>query len=261
MNRLLKKGILRAVRAAGYDIFSRSETPYAIFPTDRAVIADVTHDGCALKFMVGNPDDIIQRIHLEGALYEPEELALIAHHYVPESVFVDIGANVGNHVVWAAKCLGAPRVISFEPTLGQHTLLCANVALNDLSDVVTVRKVALSSAKGKIRISGSLTVSDNSGASRVTAEGLGEEVPMSTGDLELADVGPVFIKIDVEGHEIAVLEGLRHTIQKYRPLLFVEVDNFNSAAFSDWMNKVGYEARDSFSRYEQNCNYLIAPKA
>jgi Met-10+ like-protein len=50
----------------------------------------------------------------KGVFYEREELEIIATHF-KGGTFVDIGANVGNHSIFAAKFLGASKVIAFEP--------------------------------------------------------------------------------------------------------------------------------------------------
>lgn len=259
MKRIIKEIIIRAVRSSGYDLVKIHKVPYSIFVEDCAKIADVSHQGHTLRFFIGNPHDFIQETLLEGSIYEPEELALIEKHYVPGTTFVDIGSNIGNHALWAAKCLCAPRVLAFEPALGQHTLLCANVALNELGGSIEIRKIALSSTTGRARIARSFFVTKNSGAASVSSTGLGEDVTMSTGDLELSQIGPLFIKIDVEGHEISVLEGLSETIKKHRPNLFVEVDNKNETKFTDWLNENGYEKRDKFKRHTLNCNYIAGP--
>lgn len=259
MKRFIKEYILRAIRSKGYDIVARQKVPFSIFIRDRCDIAEVRHAGQVLKFLIGNPNDVIQSQLMEGSLYEIEELALIEKHYDPGTTFVDIGSNIGNHAIWAARCLEAPKVICFEPVLGQHTLLCANIAINGLNDVVTVHKIALSSASGTVRIAQSFMVTENSGAAQVSFTGLGEEVRASTGDLELSGVGPMFIKIDVEGHEMRVLQGLEQTIQRVRPKLFVEVDNANAALFENWIKRSGYHVLERFQRYQGNCNFLIAP--
>ncbi len=256
----VKKTVLDFVRSKGYDVYPRSPEPYSIIAGDCAQIVNVVHGNHQLKFIVANPNDIIQKLHLEGELYEREELAIIERHYTPGTVFVDIGSNIGNHAIWAATCLGAPRVIGFEPTLGQHTMLCCNVALNDLNDVIKVRKLALSSSCGTARISRSFMTTNNSGNASVALAGLGEEVAMSTGDMELSDIGPMFIKIDVEGHEMAVLEGLTQTIRQHSPTLFVEVDMESQSAFENWLDRNNYKVAESFQRYATNCNYVITPK-
>ena len=259
MRKLFKEAILRAVRLCGYDVTKRQEQLYSIFVEDRATIAEVTHQEHILKFFIGNPADHIQKTHMQGDLYELEELSIIQQYYDPETVFIDIGANVGNHAIWAAKCLGARRVIAFEPVLGQHTLLCANVALNGCDEIIEVRKVALSVSTGTARVARSFIINDNSGFARLSSTGFGEEVKLTTGDIELTDIGPHFIKIDVEGHEMAALEGLQKTIETHRPLLFIEVDNTNAAAFDHWLAKNHYEKRDEFKRHKENCNYIAAP--
>lgn len=261
MKKYIKASLIKAIRSFGYDLSKIQKVPYAIFLDPHPTIANVSHQGCDLKFFIGNPTDHIQETHLQGALYEPEELSIIQKHYTPGTTFVDIGSNVGNHAIWAAKVLGAPRVIAFEPVLGQHTLLCANVAVNALSDAIDVHKIALSSSVGTTYIARSFVVTKSSGGARVSSMALGERVAMSTGDLQLVDTGPIFIKIDVEGHEMDVLAGLHNTIKRLRPKLFIEVDADNETRFDRWLQQNGYEKADTFKRHKANCNYLIAPSS
>ena len=263
MRRMMKKyfkgSILTTIRSLGFDLVKIQEKPFSIFVDDRAIVSTVKHQGNDLRFLIANPNDMIQKVHLKGELYEPEELLIIEKHYTPDTTFIDIGSNVGNHAIWAATCLGAPSVIAFEPALNQHTLFCVNVALNNLSDIIKVRKLALSNSVGQTCIDGGLVNNNNTGGNRIMVNALGETIQLSTGDIELSDVGPSFIKIDVEGHEISALEGLKHFIDEHRPKMFIEVDVENKNAFEDWLNSNRYQKLDEFQRYERNCNYMIAP--
>ena len=259
MKTYIKTKIISTIRAMGFDVIKVQKRPYSIFVEDIAHIAKVSHEGQSLKFFVGNPDDHIQKTHLTGSLYELEELAIIKKHYIPGTAFVDIGTNVGNHALWAAACLGAPRVVGFEPVLGQHTLACANVALNGLNDQVQIRKLALSSQQGRTHIARSFVISNSSGSASVSHTSLGEEVLMSTGDQELSDIGPFFLKIDVEGHEMHTLDGLTKTIQTFWPNIFIEVGDENQPAFQAWIKANGYKILEDFRRHKRNCNFALAP--
>src|SRR5688500_7711411 len=61
----------------------------------------IVQSPAGVKFFVANEGDHIQRFHLQGRFYEAEELELIGR-YFRNGVFVDIGANVGNHSLYAA---------------------------------------------------------------------------------------------------------------------------------------------------------------
>lgn len=68
-----------------------------------------------------------------------------------------------------------------------------------------------------------------------------------------------FIKMDVEGMEIRVLHGLAETIARWRPVMFIEVDQGNTNDFEDWVLRNDYVAVRRFRRYPENENYMILP--
>jgi len=59
--------------------------------------------GRDIRFFVVDPEDTIQAVHLSGDFYEREELEIIEQFWRPDGVFVDIGANVGNHTIFVEK--------------------------------------------------------------------------------------------------------------------------------------------------------------
>jgi hypothetical protein len=67
------------------------------------------------------------------------------------------------------------------------------------------------------------------------------------------------IKIDTERFEMKVLAGLKETIAREQPLIFVEVDNENTDQFSRFLSEIRYELRYRNKRYPWNENFLIAP--
>jgi hypothetical protein len=76
-------------------------------------------------------------------------------------------------------------------------------------------------------------------------------VPKTTGDLlcQRLNFAPDVIKIDVEGHEVKVLDGLAATIRDHRPLVFLEVhpsmiqrERNSPEEICDFFEEAGYEA-------------------
>lgn len=57
--------------------------------------------------------------------------------------------------------------------------------------------------------------------------------------------------------ELAVLKGMHKTIHKYKPNIFIEVDNSNLESFNKWIIENNYTILDMFRRYEINQNFLI----
>ncbi|SPF80671.1 FkbM family methyltransferase [Pseudoprimorskyibacter insulae] len=218
------------------------------------VTAAMIH-GARVFFATDKQRDPIQRNHRNGRFYEAAELELLRKYVPVGGTFIDIGANVGNHSLYAAKFLNAACVVPFEPNPLAYRLLMANMVLNGLDQTVRFDHLGwgLSDAPGD-----GFGVEDratNLGAARLLA-GTGD-IPVTTGDLALADLTPDFIKIDVEGMEIGVLEGLRATLQRCQPHMLVEVDQENYDAFDAFMASVNYRAMEVVQRYVSNKNFLI----
>jgi FkbM family methyltransferase len=137
---------------------------------------------------------------------------------------IDVGANDGSYVHYLRR--HARRVIAFEP---MPTF--ARMLRRKFRRGVIVESVALSDAAGTVSlcmpvvdgavVTGCSTIS--SAASAVYPAHRAIEVPMDRLDnVYGGDVG--FIKIDVEGHQQAVLDGAVETIRRCRPRMLVEVE-------------------------------------
>jgi FkbM family methyltransferase len=219
--------------------------------------AKVSADGESFVFLVLNPNDLIQREHAEGRLYEMEELQIIKKHF-SGGTFLDVGSNVGNHAVYAAKVLKASKVIAVEPNPVALNILKCNIALNDLQDNVRPLAVGLSDRPGRVSLD---TPSlNNLGRTRLAHALTDGSVEIVTGDSIFRDEPIHFVKIDVEGHELRVIAGLRQLIDRWRPPLFVEVDEANYSAFPELVERLGYQVVEKYSRYPENTNYLIVAK-
>lgn len=108
----------------------------------RGVVVEKDIDGHFIRFFISDESDVIQQMHAAGHWYEAEELKLIERHY-QGGTFVDVGANVGNHSLFAAIVLGAP-VIAFEPNPPAFRNCLYNFLLNELSDRAIVHNIGLS---------------------------------------------------------------------------------------------------------------------
>lgn len=125
------------------------------------------------------------------------------------AVFVDIGANFGLYSVHAARNGHFTAVHAFEPDARNLACLRANLHLNGLLEQVSVHEAALSDHDGTVSFSAG---GDRfTGQSRVTAENSASSIEIQARRLDgIFEAGPGYcLKIDVEGHEVAVLEGAR----------------------------------------------------
>lgn len=129
----------------------------------------------------------------------------------------DVGANIGGYTLLAAE-KGA-YVTAFEPGHKTHSELTQNILLNRLWDRVETEKVALSNESGEARLS-----HEEKTGSRTVAEH-GEKIELLLGD-SLKNEKPEVVKIDVEGHEVEVLEGMRETLESSVKTVYIEIHGF-----------------------------------
>jgi FkbM family methyltransferase len=138
-----------------------------------------------------------------------------------EPVFVDVGANVGHHTLFAATC--CRRVIAIEPFEPLLKRIRQKVDENTLTNV-TIVNCGLADHNGAEAFTPPTTHNRGTGAFGQAQAG-SVALPVRRGDDVLADVGattPNFIKIDTEGFELKVLEGLAKTLAAARPIVFAE---------------------------------------
>lgn len=147
---------------------------------------------------------------------EKQELADFINEIKEGDVVYDVGANTGLYTLFAAKACPDGEVIAFEPYPPNLDLLKQDVARNQLQNVEIV-DVALSDSVGNIEFSQPSEDDVGYGSSSIEADESEAtiEVPTTTGDQLIADgeiPAPNVIKIDVEGSEPLVLEGLEKAL-------------------------------------------------
>ena len=160
---------------------------------------------------------------------EPE-LALIRHLVEPGTTALDVGASIGMYAAEMARHAG--KVIAFEAN-PQAAAFAKSVAASN----VEVVNVALSSRAGRTTLKIPLNSEGRAIGELATIEAGN---PLHGGASASADVEMTrlddfaiencsFIKIDVEGHEDAVLDGASALIAAQRPVLMVEVNEDGNA--------------------------------
>ncbi|GEM_PF-1427740 len=134
------------------------------------------------------------------------------------ATFVDVGANVGLYTVAAARAVGPTgHVVALEPTPGVAEVLRQNVQLNGLLEAgtVDVHELAVGAAPGAANLA---VHSSDSGHNTLFTDGRATgEVPVDVLPLDaLVPVGTRVdvVKVDVEGAELAVLEGMRRIAEE-----------------------------------------------
>lgn len=196
------------------------------------------HEANGCKFIPEN-DMIVRWVRKERRDFEPETTAFLMS--APDGPFVDVGASTGWFSVPMAK---GRKVYAFEPLPTSRERLIANAALNEVE--IDVFAGAASNKTGEAVLHFNAGLPLTSGASLQKAFCLvpsgNVKVPTWRLDDALEDVDPAIIKIDVEGHEIAVLEGAEQIISRARPLLVLEANTQeHEAALAVWLDDHDYE--------------------
>jgi FkbM family methyltransferase len=140
---------------------------------------------------------------------------LLEQRISPGAVFWDVGANVGAISLPTSAAKPSVLIESFEPSPSVRARLLSNLDLNpSLASRIEVRPWALSNWSGETDFFPS-GESGNSGIGGLTASGNRQHAPVRVRVCRADDLidanevpAPNFIKIDVEGHELDVLQGM-----------------------------------------------------
>lgn len=227
-------------QVAAVEAMLRDRTP----PAPRERLIPLVHGTWRGRFPLRDPADHIQHALLAtGGFYEAELLEDLRQRLRPGGLFVDIGANIGNHALFAAGPCDA-RVLAFEPSPALASHCAATLATNGLSARLDLRCQGLGAAPGTARLRPG--PDHNAGRTRLeTGAGAVEVVRLDDVLAEPPDV----IKIDVEGMEPAVLAGACGLLARHRPAVYVEtLDAAAFAAVAAILGPLGYRAAARFNR-------------
>lgn len=180
----------------------------------------------------------------------------------PGGVFYDVGANVAFFGLIAARIVGdAGAVYAFEPIPHIAAEARANAERNGLANLEVLEMAA-----GDREGDATLTVTRHPGGATLSAADAGDD---ATGTANVRTVRidglvadgtirpPNVVKVDVEGVELEVLDGLRDTLAKHRPVLVCELDASTAegvaskvARTTSLLAEMGYAVRELPRSYE-----------
>lgn len=194
--------------------------------------------GSALRYLTGDAEIEVQR-----ALEELIE---------PGQTVYDVGANIGFFTILCSRLVGPQgKVYAFEPIPQNIATLRHNIELNGLANVVVIEK-ALSSVTGtaemfvspwsafhSLNVDGA-TKQDNHGpeAGEITVQTVTLDEFVATEGVPAPDL----IKIDVEGAELIVVQGMTETLRSRQPLLLCELHD-TKHGYIEFVDSIDYRAR------------------
>jgi FkbM family methyltransferase len=183
-------------------------------------------------------------------IHDPDQSAEFRNfvsHCSDSMLLFDVGAHFGVFSLVTAHFGG--RAVAVDPSPTATRMIAVQAALNGLTDKIQIVRAALSDANGTLALLGSGAFSDGyfqvtKGRSRSELT----EMPAVTLDRMAEQFGaPTHVKIDVEGHEVAVIRGARQLLTEHSPVLFLEIHNKlilsaggNPAALLDDLDRLGY---------------------
>lgn len=194
-------------------------------------ISDLQCTRNGIKWQLDLDEGIDLSIFVLGS-FEPQTLRLLKCLVKTGYTVLDIGANIGAHTLPLAKQVGKNgRVIAIEPTDWAYAKLLRNIELNPhLKEVITTVQAALCSPGGEVprefHSSWSLATDQDrhpihcgilksaSNSMAITLDELVQSLQLSRIDV---------IKIDVDGFEVEVFDGARGIIQKFLPVIVLEL--------------------------------------
>ena len=207
--RAFREVVLNAIAAKNHLIYCRlPHGNFFIDPSDRVIGSWLLWHG---RWQFDEIDQAVSILKKRGSMQF-------------DSVFVDVGANIGTHTVYAMRSGLFHDAFAFEPETKNYELLRMNVAANDLNSKTTIMKTALGSYdgeatmflhprnKGAHSLAGS-PAPDASEQVRVQVHRLDEI--LRSNSVAPSQVGLIWI--DVEGMELDVIRGLGEYIG--RPLV------------------------------------------
>jgi FkbM family methyltransferase len=217
--------------------FAPTMLAYARLRASGAEVAEFIHQGETFRFQMHPWYMGIDMFHAEGKFYEAQELEYLRTHVPPGGVMVDVGANTGNHTVYLARFLCPRLIIPVEPIDVAADLIRANAELNNATIDERGLGVAASNEPGTLE----MAIVRDMMMAKVNPHA---QKKVSVRAVRLDDLIPEkvdFLKIDVEGFEMNVLEGARRIVAEGRPQIMLEATEETRDPLMAYLAERGYE--------------------
>ena len=170
-------------------------------------------------------DSIDREIYFTNR-YEEEQIKLLIDNIKKYKIsrFVDVGANIGIYALTIAKNFPNIKIDAFEPHKGAFERMKANIHQNGFSQIIQTHNLALSNEnKEGYLLAGTRFGTYQSGGASVSSEGEMKISQVRGDDLIKYTDDIIAIKIDVEGFELSVLQGIENLIKNNKVFLQIEI--------------------------------------
>ncbi|NRA66665.1 MAG: FkbM family methyltransferase [Pseudobacteriovorax sp.] len=228
------------------------------------LIKMVKINGHNIKFFVSNKIELYRTFSYHHK--EPLTTNWILNEHQPGDIFFDIGANVGAYSLLSALKIGKNgKVYAFEPAAGTFQTLNTNIQINGLTNILAY-PLALSNCNEPVDLKVKSTIPGASGHSigEALADGKSFEPVRTQGSFAVTlddfcqkkNTCPNHIKIDVDGLENRVLEGMLTTLKNPNlKSILVEIEGSNSKDLLNIFDTNGFEVQAI-----EKSNHIFVPK-
>lgn len=187
-------------------------------------------DRLGLRLLIDHENAVDRQIYISGA-WEPACVGMLfdlveqeRKRFKGEAVFLDVGAHWGLYSLLAHKTGWFERIVAFEPDPVNYSQLQANLFLNDAVGAIEALPLAASDREATFGLT--LRTTRNRGGTRLAEEGEATKATCRAVriDQQLDFAGKLLVmKMDVESHELAAIEGMMSLIAKNHCVLQIEI--------------------------------------
>jgi FkbM family methyltransferase len=194
--------------------------------------------------------------------YDTQEIRSCLRLLPADSVILDVGANIGFWTVPMALMLNAEgQIHAFEPLPGNCNRLRENVTLNGIEHFVHIHEMGLSDEPATLEISlrEDFARGSQTGNAAIVIDETDRQFRCTTIAVDTLDdifdslhvTRLDFVKIDIEGHEDRFLAGAGSVISRFRPIIFVEINEH-------YYQRRGIDVDERFQSWLSSFNYVCA---
>lgn len=198
--------------------------------------------------------------------FEPDLTKLVMKYVKPDDVFIDIGTHFGYYSLLASKLVGkGGQVHSFEPTANTYKVVFSNlsqktnVTLNNLAVWSESTSLLFKDYGNTLSAFNSLYSAKLDESTLKGLKPIEYNVNTTTIDeyVSKLNLKPNFIKIDAENAEYDILTGMKHTLEKIRPIITLEVGDVNKGEFKSSAEAVQFLMGYGYLAYELKQDELV----
>lgn len=264
---MAKKYIRNLARQFGYDIVKTSKFAYGKKNKRRSSDPrfDYYETSNGNYFLPKNCNgDIVANAIKTGRLFDGPILEIAKQYVQPNSIILDLGANYGQMAIEFSKLAKGTKVFAFEAQAMVFAILEKNIALHKATNITPFFNAVFDTDDVELFFpTPDLVQFPSYGSYGLDLQAkAGQVVRTISIDSIPFDLPVSFMKIDIQGSDLAAMKGARNTIARYKmPIIFEYEEQFQQSFgtsfqdYVDFVNSIGYK----FVKTVQDINYLIVP--